>query len=157
MAESRFCPVACASASNRSTTRPSSSIAPPSRWRYCCANSGPCEAATPPRIPKASAMVRAIRGRGASCQTLRRRKSVAHVLFRDLVHGFGDLVGARLLAAPHDQHDGLGAGAGGVEADDLAHRERGPGGKLQRGDEPSLHPPGGFGLRLRSCVAAEQS
>ena len=31
----------------------SSSRAPPRRWRYCCANSGPCEAATPPRTPAA--------------------------------------------------------------------------------------------------------
>ena len=46
-AESRASPSDAASASNRATIRLSSSIAPPSRCRYCCANSGSCEARTP--------------------------------------------------------------------------------------------------------------
>src|SRR5271154_2759483 len=53
----RFCPRT--SASNSSTIRLSSSSAPPRRWRYCCANSGPCEPISPASTAIAKANLRA--------------------------------------------------------------------------------------------------
>src|SRR3954462_14488323 len=156
IALSRPCPVARASSSKRATTRLSSSIAPPRRWRYCCPNSGACEATTPPRSPKARPTVRAMRGKGRPLlSSSSGDKSLAHLLFRHLGHRLRELAGARLLPRLHDEDHGLGAGTGRIGADDLVDREGRAGGNPGRGARPTLHALDRVRLRRRLAEEPE--
>src|SRR5687767_6573264 len=102
MALSCVSPLACASALKRSITRCNSSIAPPRRWRYCCAYSGACEATTAPSNPKAKATMRIMRDKGNASSCF---KSVHDILFHYVVQGLRDLVGARPdLRLHHEDH-----------------------------------------------------
>ena len=92
--------------------RRSSSIAPPRRCRYCCANSGPCEADD--RADQAKAEGGGADDAGHARPPSFRRKEPRGRLVPSHVHErLRNLVGARLAPRLHDEDHGLGPGQDG--------------------------------------------
>ncbi len=144
-AEAIVSPFARASASKRSTMRRNSSIAPPSRCRYCCAYSGPWEAVVAPSRPRPKATIRTMRDKHDLLQARRASRTSCSVTssrafstLQALVLRPGSMT--RMIVSTPGQ-------PGSLQAISLTAKAVLVGGRQGRSG-PGLHPPNGLGIGL---------